>query len=87
MTGLNFGGRTWHRENDEVGIAYAYAYGANASDWNDVSMVESYYQFQLTEATDIGMALQYQRESLSGADDDQERFIIALRFNSVFSIF
>ncbi len=87
MTGLNVAGGTWGRQNDEIGIAYAYASGADNAPRDSVNMLETYYRLQLTDSTDIGMTLQYQREELQSADDDQERFIIALRFNSVLSIF
>ncbi len=84
--GLNFDGSGWNRDDDNIGIGYAYLDGGNQS--IDQSQVfEAYYRTVLNEHAAITADIQYlQDESITAdpAQEDPEGWIFGLRLTAEF---
>ena len=57
--GLDINGKLWRREQDNIGIGYAYLEGGN-QDLNNAYVVETYVRFLLNEYVAVTADLQYQ---------------------------
>ncbi len=83
--GLNLKGVGWGRENDNVGLGYAYLTGGNAG-LDHTQAFEAYYRFGLTDELAVTADLQWMRDDYrAGADDeDRDGWIFGLRFTAAF---
>jgi len=81
--GVNINGKLWGRENDEIGIGYAYLNGADDSDIDNTNALESYIKFQLSKYNDVSLDIQYVDDKLRH-DEDRKGFIYGLRANAYF---
>jgi porin len=83
--GLNLKGVGWGRENDNVGLGYAYLTGGNAG-LDHTRAFEAYYRFGLTDELAVTADLQWMRDDYrAGADDeDRDGWIFGLRFTAAF---
>ena len=81
--GININGNLWGRENDEIGIGYAYLTGADGADIDNTNAVEAYVKFQLTAFSDITLDIQYMADNMK-CDDDIDGFIYGVRANAYF---
>ena len=81
--GVNINGRLWGRENDEIGIGYAYLDGACEGDINNTNAFETYAKFQITRFSDITFDIQYMNDDMRH-DEDQDGVIYGVRVNAYF---
>ncbi len=81
--GLNINGKLWGRENDEIGIGYAYMTGADQADIDSTNAFETYAKFQITQFSDITLDIQYMNDDMR-SDEDQDGFIYGVRVNAYF---
>ena len=81
--GVNINGNLWGRENDEIGIGYAYLTGADGADIDNTSAFEAYTKFQLTTFSDITLDIQYMADNYKH-DEDIDGFIYGVRVNAYF---
>jgi porin len=81
--GLNINGKLWGRENDEIGMGYAYLTGAGKSDIDSTNAFEAYAKFTITKFSDITLDIQYIKDDLDH-DDDREGWIYGIRANAYF---
>ncbi|MGI9242158.1 MAG: carbohydrate porin [Verrucomicrobiales bacterium] len=63
--GFNFNGSTWGREDDNIGLAYAYLPGGN-NGIDHSQAAEVYYRLALNEHFAVTADLQYLGDSLDG---------------------
>lgn len=80
--GLNFKGSAWGREDDNVGLGYAYLKGGNL-DLDRTHVVEAYYRFGLSEHLALTADVQYLRDEY---DDGSEvkGWVIGMRAVAAF---
>jgi hypothetical protein len=81
--GLNINGKLWKRENDEIGIAYAYLHGDDESDIKRTNVLETYVKFKLSKHSDVTLDLQYINDKMRGKDD-RNGVIYGVRANAYF---
>jgi hypothetical protein len=81
--GVNINGNLWGRENDEIGIGYAYLTGADGADIDNTSAIEAYAKFQLTTFSDITADIQYMEDNYKH-EEDIDGFIYGVRVNAYF---
>jgi hypothetical protein len=81
--GVNINGKLWGRENDAIGIGYAYLIGADDSDIDNTNAIESYIKFQISKFNDVSLDIQYVDDNMRH-DDDRKGFIYGLRANAYF---
>jgi hypothetical protein len=81
--GVNINGNLWGRENDEIGIGYAYLTGADGADIDYTSAIEAYAKFQLTTFSDITADIQYMEDNYKH-EEDIDGFIYGVRVNAYF---
>ena len=81
--GVNINGKLWGREDDAIGIGYAYLVGADDSDIDNTNALESYIKFQLSKYNDVSLDIQYVDDNLRH-DEDRKGFIYGLRANAYF---
>jgi len=84
--GLNFSGNVWNREEDNIGIGYAYLEGGNQSVEN-TQVLEAYYRAVLNEYAAITADVQYMDDDLIPKDPRQDSpagWIFGLRFTAEF---
>jgi len=80
--GVNVSGKLWGRENDNMGIGYAYLVGGNL-DVEDTHVAEAYARFSLTSYLAFTLDIQYmQDEYVTG--DRIEGFIYGVRLGAEF---
>jgi hypothetical protein len=65
--GLDINGRLWRREQDNIGIGYAYLEGGN-QDLDNAYVFETYVRFLLNEYFAITADLQYQDNKMKQGD-------------------
>ncbi|MFZ6017808.1 MAG: carbohydrate porin [Nitrospirota bacterium] len=84
--GLNINGKLWGRENDEIGIGYAYLDGADKADIDDTNAVETYAKFKISDFSDITFDVQYVNDNMKQVENDKERdgFVYGIRLNAYF---
>lgn len=84
--GLNFNGTGWNRDDDNIGIGYAYLEGGNG-DVDATQVVEAYYRAVLNEFVAVTADVQYMDDDLITVDprqDDPDGWIFGLRFTAQF---
>jgi porin len=80
--GIDIRGKLWRRENDNVGLGYAYGDGANL-DINSGQVFEGYYRLVLTEIFAITTDVQYIKDQVENSDDPKG-FIFDIRATAHF---
>ncbi len=81
--GLNINGKLWGRENDEIGMGYAYLNGACSSDIDNTVAFETYAKFQISYFSDVTLDVQYINDNMKD-EDDRDGFIYGIRMNAYF---
>jgi len=75
--GLDINGRLWRREQDNIGIGYAYVDGGN-QDLDNAHVFETYVRFLLNKYVALTVDLQYQENKMKQGDSPSG-FISAVR--------
>ena len=75
--GLNITGKWYGRENDNIGIGYAYLNGENDFDYTQVA--EVYWRFVLNDYFAITADAQYMQDKYETDEDDIDGFILGIR--------
>jgi hypothetical protein len=81
--GLNINGKLWGREQDEIGLGYAYLTGTDKSDIDNTNVIESYIKFQLSKFSDVSLDVQYIDDNLRH-EENRKGFIYGVRANAYF---
>jgi hypothetical protein len=81
--GLNINGKLWGREQDEMGIGYAYLDGAEESEISHTIAAETYLRLSLSPFYDLTLDLQYIKDEMR-TDEDEEGFIYGVRMYAYF---
>lgn len=81
--GLNINGKLWGRQDDEIGVGYAYLKGADKSDFKHTTAAEAYIKFQLCDFSDLTFDVQYMQDRVK-EESDPEGFIYGIRMNTCF---
>lgn len=80
--GINIGGRLWGRENDNVGLGYAYLDGGNKN-IESSQVFEGYYRLVITKIFAFTADLQYMKDERRDSDDPKG-FIYGVRVTAQF---
>jgi porin len=80
--GLNITGKWYGREDDNIGIGYAYLNGKNDFDYTQVA--EAYWRFVLNEYFAATADLQYMKDKYDNSDDDIDGIIGGIRLTAEF---
>lgn len=80
--GLNITGKCYGRENDNIGIGYAYLNGKK--DFNYSEVAEVYWRFGLNEYFAVTADLQYMQDKYGTDRDDIDGIIAGLRMTAEF---
>jgi len=81
--GININGKLWGRENDEIGIGYAYLTGADDSDIDSTDAFETYARVNVSKFSDVTVDVQYMNDNLKH-EDNRKGFIYGVRANAYF---
>jgi hypothetical protein len=81
--GLNISGKLWNREEDNIGIAYAYLDGGNL-DLDSSNIFEAYGRFALLEFLAITADFQYMKDDYKNMNDDPKGCIYGVRLVAEF---
>jgi porin len=81
--GLNINGKLWGRENDEIGVGYAYLNATDKAEIDNTNAIESYAKFQISEFSDITFDVQYINDKMK-VGEDKEGVIYGIRLNAYF---
>lgn len=81
--GLNINGKLWGRENDELGLGYAYLNGADKAEIDNTNAIEAYAKFKITEFSDVTFDVQYIKDDMRQAKD-KDGVIYGARLNAYF---
>jgi porin len=84
--GLDFNGRAWGRDGDNIGIGYAYLDGGNG-DIDHSQVFEAYYRAALNEYFAITADVQYMsddRDQVAPGQEDPQGWIFGLRLTAAF---
>jgi hypothetical protein len=81
--GVNINGKLWGRENDEIGLGYAYLTGADRSDIDSTNAFETYAKFKISKFVDTSLDIQYIVDNLRH-DEDRKGLIYGVRVNTYF---
>jgi porin len=81
--GLNISGKLWGRENDEIGIGYAYLTGADEADIDSTNAVEAYARVKVSKFSDVSPDIQYIADNLKHGEN-RKGFIYGVRVNAYF---
>jgi hypothetical protein len=81
--GININGKLWGRENDEMGMGYAYLIGADKSNIDHTNAFETYVRFQISKFSDISPDIQYIDDVLRRGDN-RKGVIYGVRVNAYF---
>jgi hypothetical protein len=81
--GVNINGNLWKRENDEIGVGYAFLKGACSSDIDYSISFETYAKFKNSVFSDVTLDLQYVEDNMKNSDD-RNGFIYGVRMNAYF---
>jgi porin len=81
--GININGKLWGRENDEIGIGYAYLTGADQADIDSTNAIEAYSKFKISDFSDITLDVQYVNDNMK-QNEDRNGFIYGVRANAYF---
>jgi porin len=80
--GIDISGKLWGREDDNIGIGYAYLNGGNA-DIDSSQVAEVYARFVLNDYFDLTADVQYMKDEIDDGDDP-DGFIGGLRMTAEF---
>ena len=80
--GVDISGKLWGREQDNIGIGYAYLDGAN-QDLDSSNVFEAYVRFLLNEYFALTVDVQYVKDNMK-TGDDPKGFISGLRLVTEF---
>jgi porin len=81
--GVNINGKLWGRENDEIGLGYAYLTGADQADIDNTNAIEAYTKFKISDFSDITLDIQYIDDNMKRGDD-RKGIIYGVRANAYF---
>jgi porin len=81
--GVNINGNLWKRENDEIGVGYAFLNGACSSDIDYSIAFEAYAKFKISTFSDVTLDFQYVEDNMKDSDD-RDGFIYGIRMNAYF---
>lgn len=81
--GVNINGKLWGREEDEIGIGYAYLDGACSSDLDNTTAFETYAKFRMTSFSDVTLDIQYIKDDMKDGKD-RDGVIYGIRMNAYF---
>ncbi|MEW6215088.1 MAG: carbohydrate porin [Nitrospirota bacterium] len=81
--GLNINGKLWGRENDEIGLGYAYLNGADKGDIDNTNAIEAYAKFKISDFSDITFDVQYVNDEIKH-NEDRDGVIYGVRLNAYF---
>ncbi len=82
--GLDINGKLWGREQDNIGIGYAYLRSGN-QDIDQAQVIEGYVRFVLTEIFALTLDVQYMDDKYKkGAGDDVDGWITGIRLAAQF---
>jgi len=82
--GINISGKLWGREQDNIGIGYAYLDGGN-QEIDETHVFESYIRFGLNDILALTMDIQYMDDEYKeGAGEDVDGWIAGLRLTVEF---
>jgi hypothetical protein len=82
--GLNITGQWYGREDDNIGIGYAYLNGADDSDLDYSQVFECYWRFVLNDFFAFTADLQYVQDKYENNDDDIAGIIGGIRLTAEF---
>lgn len=80
--GLSISGKWWNREDDNIGIGYAYLDGGNM-DVDSMNVFEAYGRFALNQYLALTADLQYMKDDYDQGDDP-DGFVYGLRLVAEF---
>ena len=80
--GIDISGKLWKRENDNIGIGYAYLSGGNFS-IDNTQVAEAYVRFLLNEIFALTLDVQWMKDDLV-AGDGPKGFIYGVRMTAEF---
>ncbi|GAB6888141.1 carbohydrate porin [Desulfothermus okinawensis JCM 13304] len=78
--GININGKLWGREDDEIGVGYAYLDGADKADVDNTQAVEGYIKFKVTDYSHLSLDIQYMDDNYKHNIDDTDGFIYGVRY-------
>jgi porin len=78
--GLNITGKWYGRNNDNIGIGYAYLNGKN--DFDHTQVIEVYWRFVLNDYFAATADLQYMKDKYNNRDDDIDGIIGGIRLTA-----
>jgi hypothetical protein len=81
--GLDINGKLWGRENDEIGLGYAYLNGADKAEIDNTNAIEAYAKFKITEFSDVTFDVQYINDEMKH-EEDKDGVIYGVRLNAYF---
>ena len=81
--GVNINGKLWGRENDEIGVGYAYLDGACTLDIDHTTAFETYAKFKLSAFSDVTLDMQYINDDMKESDDS-DGMIYGIRMSAYF---
>lgn len=82
--GYDITGKWYGREDDNIGIGYAYLNGHVDSDFDYIQVTEVYWRVVLNDYLAVTADLQYMKEKFSTDEDDIDGFIGGVRFTAEF---
>jgi Carbohydrate-selective porin, OprB family len=81
--GININGKLWGREDDEIGMGYAYLTGANKSNIDHTNAFETYVRLRISKFSDVSPDIQYIDDILNHGDN-RKGVIYGVRVNAYF---
>jgi porin len=81
--GVNINGKLWGRENDEIGLGYAYLTGADQADIDNTNAIEAYTKFKVSDFSDITLDIQYIDDNMKRGEE-RKGIIYGVRANAYF---
>ncbi len=82
--GINILGSWYGREQDNIGIGYAYLHGDNDSEFDDDQVFEVYWRVVFTDMFAATLDFQYVDENRDNSDDDIDGVIGGIRMTAEF---
>lgn len=81
--GININGKLWGRENDEIGMGYAYLTGSDKSNIDHTNAFETYMRFKISKFSDISPDIQYIDDILEHGNN-RKGVLYGVRVNAYF---
>ena len=82
--GINILGSWYGREQDNIGIGYAYLHGESDSDFDDDQVFEVYWRVVFTDMFAATLDFQYVDENRDNSDDDIDGVVGGIRMTAEF---